>query len=268
MKVQLYRPRTGAGNVGVGGGGDREDTIRGEDGFPAGDLIESSTVAWSYERRLEVGAGSDADLGAAGRAEKCVSKGSNAVMVSKFPKDGHFSEDWLFALAAGSWVVRVDVPYPYCAHPVRATNILLFIDSVWPQNLAYWEDVGSYICRLRSGLQNKLTVVLLGDEYYQAPRFLYSQADYMFKSYVSPQQAEFPHVMSIPLGYKRGFWREIPGAGGGDVHAPRWVDGYVADERLLTLQRPHVWNFIGNALASQVTSARVCVCRVRVCAQL
>ena len=55
-------------------------------------------------------------------------------------------------------------------------------------------------------------------------------------------QAEFDHVTTIPLGFKKGF-----GPGQAD-----WRRGYQYDFSILGGERPYLWNFVGNALASGV----------------
>ena len=146
-------------------------------------VVASRVVTWFLDRYPDVSAGD-------GR-EVCVQEGRDAVMLTQFPwkpLDGHFSEDWLFLLAAGAWVVRVDVPKAYALFPVVASNVLIVIDSVWPQSVIFWDGVGGYLCRLRDAVNTSVAVVLLSDEYQQAPRFIYSETDRVFKPYVSKLQ--------------------------------------------------------------------------------
>ena len=146
-------------------------------------VVASRVVTWFLDRYPDV----SADDG----KEVCVEEGRDAVMLTQFPwkpMDGHFSEDWLFLLAAGAWVLRVDVPKAYAPFPVVASNVLIVIDSVWPQSVIFWDGVGSYLCRLRDAVNTSVAVVLLSDEYQQAPRFIYSETDHVFKPYVSSLQ--------------------------------------------------------------------------------
>ena len=69
-----------------------------------------------------------------------------------------------------------------------ASNVLIVIDSVWPQSVIFWDGVGGYLCRLRDAVNTSVAVVLLSDEYQQAPRFIYSETDRVFKPYVSKLQ--------------------------------------------------------------------------------
>ena len=56
-------------------------------------------------------------------------------------------------------------------------------------------------------------------------------------------QTEFDHVTTIPLGFKKGF---APG------QAADWRRAYQYDFSILGGERPYLWNFVGNALASGV----------------
>jgi hypothetical protein len=147
--------------------------------------------------------------------------------------------------------VQANVPRAFRAHPLVAGNTLLVLHSVWPQSVAYWEDIGQYVCRLRGCAHCKLTAVMFGDEYQQAPPFIYTQVDAMFKTYVSMQQLQHAHVRSIPLGFKRGFWSSPLVLNGAEVHSGDWRRQYRYDSRLLEVARDFLCNFIGNALASQ-----------------
>ena len=148
-------------------------------------------------------------------------------------------------------MVQANVPRAFRAHPLVAGNTLLVLDSVWPQSVAYWEDIGQYVCQLRGCARCKLTAVMFGDEYQQAPPFIYTQVDAMFKTYVSTQQLQHAHVRSIPLGFKRGFWSSPLVLNGAEVHSGDWRREYRCDSRLLEVARDFLCNFIGNALASQ-----------------
>ena len=88
-------------------------------------------------------------------------------------------------------VVRVNSGMAYRAHAVGARNTLLVLDSVWPQNLAYWQDLGQYVCFLREVPSSRLVVVLFGDEYHQAPLFVLMHAKV---PYVGTQTHECRHT--------------------------------------------------------------------------
>jgi hypothetical protein len=83
--------------------------------------------------------------------------------------------------------------------------------------------------------------VLFGDEYDQAPELIYANADLVLRNYVSRQYQHMPHVHSIPLGYKQGFW--------GDARHQSVLNLTSLESR--PPRRPFLWNFVGNMLASQ-----------------
>ena len=184
MQVDVYQRRIGARRGGRGQVAWWQQEVDGAEAERV--RVASSSATWLLQRYHAQGAGdgNDTTESVGPEEEKCVDKTSNGVMISRFPRQGHFSEDWLFELAAGAWVVRVDVVSAHRAYPVLAPNTLLILDSVWPQDPEVWREVGEYVCGAREGgnpngnhthTSSNLVVVLFGDEYHQAPRFIYEQ---------------------------------------------------------------------------------------------
>ena len=61
----------------------------------------------------------------------------------------------------------------------------------------------------------RVGVLHMSDEDYSAPTYFYPWVDYVLRNHYQQHLALLPHVLAIPLGYKKGFWASGGGAGGG-----------------------------------------------------
>ena len=69
-------------------------------------------------------------------------------------------------ILGGHWLVRVRT----------ALALTKKQKKIHKQSVAYWEDIGQFVCELRGCRRCVVTAVMFGDEYQQAPPFIYTQA--------------------------------------------------------------------------------------------
>ena len=108
------------------------------------------------------------------------------------------------------------------------------------------------MCEVRS-MGGRLGLMLLGDEYAQAPSFLYEESDYLFKNYFFPSQLAYSHVTFIPLGYKSGYWNQEEKHVG---QRRNWMLEMMEEEEAQDHgrgrgRRKFRWNFVGNVYSSE-----------------
>ena len=82
----------------------------------------------------------------------------------------------------------------------------------------------------------KVGVLHLSDEDYTAPTYFYPWVHYVIRNHHPARLAALPHLLAVPLGYKRGFLSSAAAhAAGGGAGA-----GAGTGER-----RRYRWNFVG-----------------------
>jgi GR25 family glycosyltransferase involved in LPS biosynthesis len=80
----------------------------------------------------------------------------------------------------------------------------------------------------------RVGVLHMSDEDYTAPTYFYPWVDYVLRNHYQQELARLPHVLAIPLGYKKGFWTA------GDAPAARASAAAGLDRT-----RRYLWNFVG-----------------------
>lgn len=138
-------------------------------------------------------------------------------LIFQIPTQVAWETDWILEVLS-----RIDVQViEDCKYEQFIDNSIIVI-SPSPIDQQYEE----YFAKLRE-LNYKFGIIHLGDEIYSIPCDFYKNANFVIRCYWHKKYIGNPRVLTLPLGYKRGFWQDGP------------------KELNNSFQREYVWSFAG-----------------------
>ena len=139
-----------------------------------------------------------------------------------------WEEDWLTELLQGlDYEVVDDTKF----EKLIDNSIIVIVPHQEKQMIPY--------CKKLHELGYKFGVILTSDECYTCSTEFYKYAQFVFRNYWHKQFADDPKVVCFALGYKTGFWRDIPKS--------------FAHES----KRPYCWSFAGQIAGKPTRGAMV-----------
>ena len=96
------------------------------------------------------------------------------------------------------------------------------------------DQLASYILRFREN-GFRVGVLHMSDEDYTALVYFYPRVHYVIRNHYQSDLALLPHVLAIPLGYKKGFHNVSSSPEEREAHFPPQTDK----------KRQYLWNFVG-----------------------
>ena len=175
------------------------------------------------------GADADADANAAGLPG---GRGGEELTVIWTCPD--WEVDWISELL-GDAGVRFRIVYDASLQTL-APNALVALSQNDERNRPP-ELLARYLRRFRQqGF--RVGVLHMSDEDYTAPTYFYPWVHYVLRNHYQESLARLPHVLAVPLGYKKGFWTA------GDAAAARATAAAAGDGNG-GRGRQYLWNFVG-----------------------
>jgi len=146
--------------------------------------------------------------------------------------------DWISEILAGA---GIDFQIVYDKHLQHlAPNSLVALSQNDERNRQP-QVLARYLLRFRQrGF--RVGVLHMSDEDYTAPTFFYPWVDYVIRNHYQLHLARLPHVLAIPLGYKKGFWAPGDTAPANSGAAAISRSGGGGGEKR---ERKYQWNFVG-----------------------